>query len=68
MLSINGIEIVYGIRPTLIQGRAEEITFYAFASKQTSANYSTLPRYSKNIWYSAIIGGRIVAQYMSRKG
>ena len=33
---------------------------------QTSANNSTPPRYSKNIPYSAIIRGRIVAQYSTR--
>ena len=31
---------------------------------QTSANNSTLPRYSKSIRHSAIIQGQIVAQYL----
>ena len=39
-------------------------------ARQTSANNSTPPRYSKNIWYSGIIRGqivgRIVAQYSTQ--
>ena len=49
----------------------EMIEFFAhFSVCQTLANNSTPPRYSKNIWYSAIIRGRIVgqivAQYLTR--
>ena len=43
--------------------------FHWKGASQTSANNSTPPRYSKNIWYSAIIRGRIgqiVAQYFTR--
>ena len=34
--------------------------------KQTSANHSTWPRYSKNIWYSAKTRGPIVGQIVVR--
>ena len=40
-----------------------QMFLFCVTAKQTSANNSTPPGYSKNIWYWAIIWGRIVAQY-----
>ena len=39
-----------------------QMVIWIMYEKQTWVYNSTLPHYSKNIWYSAIIWGRIVAR------